>query len=1250
MIERRIAGRLRPVAARFRRLQFAVTLSVGWLLVALLGTILWWARGRFGWELPGMTSGLLFLGLLALVVAVIRGLRVAGNYRAIAQRIESFFPDLDSRLLTAMEQQPSGGFLGGYSYLQESVIRQALRHEHHHAWRKVIPMGRIVTAHLACLLSLAYLAAVLAALAQGPQTTLARGEPDWQSIPAGTSFEVQVEPGDTELERGASLLVTARFAGPLPPEVDLLLTQEDGGEQRLPMRKSLDDPLFGVRVPDLQQPVNYRVEYSGQASDEYQVTLFEYPRLLRADARLVYPSYTNLDAREIQDVRRITAVEGTELTITCQVNKPLASATLVGRDQPSIELNADSQDTHRYRATWRLTGSDRYRLRLVDQQGREGKSPVAEFVVRVVPNREPDLKWTSPARDVSASPLEELALSGSVRDDFGVLQYGISYRLAGQEPQEVVLGSGVTDAKGEEFHYLLDLEALEAQPDQLVSYHLWADDYGSNGQPRRTYSDMFFAEIRHFEEIFRQGRQPAGDEQAGRQSPDGEEGGGGAQQAEELAELQKQIMTGTWNLIRRETGTEPSDAFASDVEVLKDSQLSALEQLEELGSSLQDPESLSYLDEARSYMQQAVQQLGQSLPYSTESLTDALNEEQAAYQSLLRLRAREHEVVRSSSSASSSSARSSASRGPSQQQLQQLDLRDSDDRYETERLANDLQNPAEREVRQAMNRLRELARRQGDLNERVKELQSALEQAADEEERQELERQLKRLREQQQEILRDTEELQQRMDREELQDRLSDAQQQLTDTRENVRRASEALEEGRLSEAVTSGTRAEREFQELQDELRQEASSQFEETVRSMRQQGRRLAERQTEMINELDQMIEEENRALRGSTLRESLQQGLEQQRQELDHLLEQMKETIQESEEAEPLLSRRLYDTYRRALQDDPEQGLDQAARWLREGIAEEAEAPLRESDQAVQRLAQGIDRAAEAVLGDEAEALRRAGRELERLAEELRDEVSRESGATGGGDSQEDSQGNERSAERRPSRQAGGDANSENAESGEPGESGDEAGGGGRGSGRQEDSQSEPDARGGGRGDEAADEERDGTRQGGQPGGSPGGRGEQDELEEAGGGGGGGGRFSDPRGGGSYGGRSGLEDFAELLRERIGSAPLTGEQFLDWSDRMRDVEEMLGDPELRAETARIRDRARSVRMDLKRHSEVPNWDLVQNEILRPLVELRDRVLDEARRRQGEQDLVPIDRDPVPAEFQEQVRRYYERLGSGR
>ena len=41
---------------------------------------------------------------------------------------------------------------------------------------------------------------------------------------------------------------------------------------------------------------------------------------------------------------------------------------------------------------------------------------------------------------------------------------------------------------------------------------------------------------------------------------------------------------------------------------------------------------------------------------------------------------------------------------------------------------------------------------------------------------------------------------------------------------------------------------------------------------------------------------------------------------------------------------------------------------------------------------------------------------------------------------------------------------------------------------------------------------------------------------------------------------------------------TGPLTGQNFLEWSDRLRDVEEMMEDPELRAEAATIRDRAKT------------------------------------------------------------------------
>ena len=69
--------------------------------------------------------------------------------------------------------------------------------------------------------------------------------------------------------------------------------------------------------------------------------------------------------------------------------------------------------------------------------------------------------------------------------------------------------------------------------------------------------------------------------------------------------------------------------------------------------------------------------------------------------------------------------------------------------------------------------------------------------------------------------------------------------------------------------------------------------------------------------------------------------------------------------------------------------------------------------------------------------------------------------------------------------------------------------------------------------------------------------------------------------------------------------------------------------------------------MRVEFKRHGTEPQWDLVKQQITKPLVELRKRLDEELAKLESKEALVPIDRDPVPGRFAELVRRYYENLG---
>ena len=326
------------------------------------------------------------------------------------------------------------------------------------------------------------------------------------------------------------------------------------------------------------------------------------------------------------------------------------------------------------------------------------------------------------------------------------------------------------------FDHLVPLENLGAHVDELLSYYLWADDIGPDGHPRRTTSDMFFAEVRPFEEIFREGQ--AQDPNAQQQQQPGQQG---QNAAEKLAELQKQIITATWNIQRRETGKTPTANFKQDAETVKESQENALEQVRSRIEQSEDPRAKALLETVEKEMAKAVEHLTDAADdNSPKALPPALSAEQSAYQALLRLAARETQVSQGQPGQPGQSSRGQRA----QRQLDQLDLRQSQNRYETERQAAPPQNPQQREQLQAFNRLKELAQRQQDVNERLKELQAALSAAKTAAEREELRQQLKRLQEEQQQMLADVDELRQRMERPENQSQMAEARQQLDQTRE----------------------------------------------------------------------------------------------------------------------------------------------------------------------------------------------------------------------------------------------------------------------------------------------------------------------------------------------------------------------------------------------------------------------------------------------------------------------------------
>ena len=1253
MMDPLLHARLRPLLWRLRQRRFAAGLAVCWMGVAALAGVVWMVKRSFGWNSPMLLPVLGLLALAAGVWTLWRLWKSRPGWSELAGTIERSQPSLKGLLLTAVQQEESAG--QSLNLLQRRVVLSAIRASHQGGWRRLVPGWHVVAAHA---VQVAALVAMLAALwsLRAPGTTVRN------VLTLRPAFEVT--PGDVELEKGSSLVVLARFGIAAPSRAELVLLRSGEPERRVPLVRSLSDPVYGASVPEVAADFGYRVDYDGQRSRDYRVKVYEYPRLERSDADLTYPEYTALPPKRVDDTRHVGAVEGSSLTLTLALNKPVASAKLVGRTNSpgTFVLEVGTNLASAYLRGWTLTNSGRYDLVLVDAEGRTNKVPTT-FVLDALPNRPPEFKLTAPRGDTRPSALEEITFSGTVWDDFGVPRFGIAYTVSAGAKKSIELGTGIPAREKRGFQQVLRFEDLGVQPDDLVAWHTWAEDIGPDGKVRRTEGDLYFAEVRPFEEIFREGESPSGDSE----QPQQQQG----TPATRLAELQKQILAATWNL-QRAPGSKT--AYASNAVVVRDSQAVALDKAKAEKSQADDDGRPGEWNTVVKTMGEAVDHLKEATG-KPAALAPAIVSEQAALQALMRMSVRETSVTRGRNRSQGSGE------SAGQRQLDQLDLKQDEDRYETQRQAQAGQNSEQREELQILNRLRELARRQQDLNERMKEIQTALQEAKTEEEREEARRQLKRLEEEQREMLADVDELRQRMDRPENQSKMAEQRQQLESTREELQKAAEAADQGSTGKAVASGTRAQRQLEQLRDDLRKESSGKFADELKQLRQEARDLARRQDDARRKLESAANPSGpKTLSETPERREAAEQLAQQRSTLTNLIQRATEVSQQAEGAEPLVSQKLYDTLRKFQQEDAgavkklqqelaERGqlsqklydhlqetsgqggqtLEMAAELVRQGGLAQADRVEQRARSGISQFRDGVEQAAESVLGDDTEALRRAAGELDALTSELQREMAQDPGAN------PDPSG--AAAPGSPSAPKPGaserEAQGQTADARQPGEPG-----------SRENAQGRPSPNG-------SPGEPQEPQPGGQPG--PGNQPGQSPSPETAsstpptpspGSGVGGQRATPPRtpGGanrGTAGTRAGvnLRDLAgggnegETSRgEPGGPGPLTGGNFAPWSDRLREVEEIVDSSELRAGVAGARERARLMRLEYRRDLKKPDWATVQLQVIKPLVEVRQQIAEELARRGSKDALVPIDRDPVPTRYTELVRRYYGELGKDR
>jgi len=772
----------------------------------------------------------------------------------LARHVEERHPELEDRLVSAVE-------LGGVdnprvsTQILDKLLDDARFHiEPLNLPKTVRPQSTLLWSSVAAAL-MVMVGAYLFSHQNFSVTSFNRIFTPWKIRAVDTQPQLLVTPGHARVPRGAAQEIRAETIRFDADAVTLYFSTNDTAWNKTEMDRAEQENTFVFNLFDIQSPTRYYVKADDKISDIFNLTVYDAPQIKRVDLIYSYPDYTGLKTQHESDGGDIWAPEGTQVTITAIADKALKDGRIVVSETTLLRttISADTVVT----ASFTVTHDTQYKIHITDVDGLTNDPP-PEYYVHALPDLPPILTIEKPGRDIQASMIEEVPIKISVQDDYGLASLKLFYTVNGGEETTrtlPIISSVKTKQLNElrEFsaEHLFYLENLNVQPGDFLTYYAKTSDVTGSPNQNPVTSEIQFIEIRPFaQEFFR----PLSQGQGG-------PGGGGGR----LSQVQKDIIVATWKVLSKKDKLN-LDEFEANTKAIAESQKnlqevtqSSLLQMEQRSLFSRDPN-----EKITEYFAQAIKAMREALDaLEAQQLNDAITPERDAYQNLLRAEAQitEVQIQRAQASGAASSA--------TLDELAQLFDQEMDklkNKYET--LREHQQQQTEEEMNQALEKVKELARRQQLYNQRMRDL--ARKELTSEEQK----RQIEELRRQQEELRRETQELTRQMQGLQQNAKIpKEVQDSLRRTESEMDNSSNSLRQRNAEVAAAKGQRALNNLKRLEDLLQRNQKESLRRKFDEIDQQLQNLVEGQKELAEEVEQVAKE------GNQLNEVLEQMQEDQ-----------------------------------------------------------------------------------------------------------------------------------------------------------------------------------------------------------------------------------------------------------------------------------------------------------------------------------------------------------------------------------
>src|SRR5262245_2578572 len=565
------------------RNRWRLRLALRGAVVVVAGTILALLLSASGLESLRFSAGAI-IAFRILTVAIFVGLLFYGLVWPLRRRVtdaqvamylEECDPTLEAAIISAVEATANGGSPDHSPRLVEKLVERAIE-QCREVERGSIADRSATKRHTISLAAIAAITALIVALGpaylrQGLSALLIIS----RSAEAASPYSIEVTPGSAKVPRGADQAIRAKLVGFSAKDAAVLMrTSPSAPFERVPLVPAAgnDPSRFEGMLFHLDKPTDYYVESNGVISKTFTLAVVDLPTVKQLDLEYVFPSYTGLPPRKVEDGGDVAAIRGTIVQLHITPTMAAPSGRILLNDGASAPLTTESDGS--------LTGSfkiDRqgfYRIELTGPHA-EKVDASPQYTIDVIDDQAPAVHFTKPGRDTQATPVEELFLEARADDDYGVKSLQLFYSVNGGPSKTISLFGGGKPMPEVSAGHTIYLEELGLKPGDFVSYYAKATDTDAVQGPKTSTSDIYFVQIRPFRKDYKQAQSQAmGGGRGGREPAVGE-----------LSRQQREIVAATFNVVRDKAKTKP-DKFRENVVFINLSQAKLREQVDELVGKL----------------------------------------------------------------------------------------------------------------------------------------------------------------------------------------------------------------------------------------------------------------------------------------------------------------------------------------------------------------------------------------------------------------------------------------------------------------------------------------------------------------------------------------------------------------------------------------------------------------------------------------------------------------------------------------